>query len=474
MEEQMTFRRNLVAGSYLIICIFLMFTLLGGIGKANKVIADEQPNVTQSQQQSEQLEFELVEGSVFELNEELRNDFVRGQYALCSKQREGAAKTYPAFKSGKPLYGAVHFSGRAAESKSPVRYYFAVDESGGTGKGYDTLYFDRDGDLDLTNDKPLMAIKNPPDGILRRSSSIEKQVCFDNVELTFDFGSAGKCVIEILPLMMIYRGDNQQMSFISTKLRKGEIEIAGAKYDAFLGYSRSIGVPFDQPGTIFFLVPRSDKSPPRWWGGYNLQAIHFIGGKFYRFSATPTGDKLFAQPYEGALGTFEIGAGGRDINGVSMRGSLRSKNTAVAVGGEIEKGWPKFAEKCQVPVGDYLPSYLRITLGRLSIFISDNYHSDGKPRVGREPKVYEIKIREDKPYVFDFSNKPEVLFASPAKDHRVKLGDELLVKAVLIDPNLNIMIRGLDDTTRKHKLDPKVVIKRANGEIVAEGVMPFG
>ena len=69
------------------------------------------------------------------------------------------------------------------------------------------------------------------------------------------------------------------------------------------------------------------------------------------------------------------------------------------------------------------------------------------------------------------------------------MGEELEVKAVLIDPKLDIMIRGLEDTTRKQtqtpdgrplnyqrnlSLDPKVLITRTNGEKVAEGVMPFG
>lgn len=72
-------------------------------------------------------------------------------------------------------------------------------------------------------------------------------------------------------------------------------------------------------------------------------------------------------------------------------------------------------------------------------------------------------------------------------------GDEIEFAAVLVDPNLDIMIRGLDDTSvkvdREYKdsdgkvtrtvkvnksLDPNVVIARADGEIVAEGVMPFG
>jgi len=81
---------------------------------------------------------------------------------------------------------------------------------------------------------------------------------------------------------------------------------------------------------------------------------------------------------------------------------------------------------------------------------------------------------------------------SPAKDYRIKPGEQLTVKAVLIDPELDIMIRRLTDTSRKEKqeettpggrkrtlwrdvsLDPKVVITRADGQRVAEGVMPFG
>ncbi len=81
------------------------------------------------------------------------------------------------------------------------------------------------------------------------------------------------------------------------------------------------------------------------------------------------------------------------------------------------------------------------------------------------------------------------MFASPAPEQRVKPGDTLMVMAVLVDPKLDIMIRRLEDTSRKQtkdalgnalgyernlSLDPTVIITRANGEKVAEGVMPFG
>ncbi len=270
----------------------------------------------------------------------------------------------------------------------------------------------------------------------------------------------------------------------SGMVRRGEIKIDGIEYDVFMAPYR---------GTDFCLIPKNNpQNYPRWLGGDNLKAMHAIGGKYYSFATTPAGNKLLVRPYDGAFGTFEVGAGERDIQEIKMQGSLRSKDTAVAVGGELERGFPKPAKSCRLPVGDYLPAIVTVTFGRLSISVSNNYYSDGQRRRGSRTDVYGIKVRQDKPFIFDFSNKPEVMFVSPAKDHRVKLGRELKVEAVLIDRELDIMIRRLNDTTRKEKkeyatpdgqkrtferdvsLDPKVIITRANGEKVAEGVMPFG
>ena len=271
----------------------------------------------------------------------------------------------------------------------------------------------------------------------------------------------------------------------SGRVRRGEIELDGTRYDVFLG---------PHPRTEFCLIPKSNPQDyPRWLGGDNLKAMHAIGGKYYSFATTPAGNKLLVRPYEGNFGTFEVGAGERDIQEIKMQGSLSSENTTVAVGGNLEDGQSKPAKSCRLPVGDYLPYYLTLTFGRLRITVSNNYYTDGQDRrPSNRPPIYGIKIREDNSYVFDFSNKPEVIFASPAKDHRVKLGRELKVEAVLIDPELDIMIRRLYDTTRKQKreyttsngqkrtieidksLEPKVLITRADGETVAEGVMPFG
>ena len=96
------------------------------------------------------------------------------------------------------------------------------------------------------------------------------------------------------------------------------------------------------------------------------------------------------------------------------------------------------------------PITSRSSTGTCGSSISQNYHSDGKPQdIDRSAWAYGIKIRKDETFVWDFSDPPEVMFASPAKDQTYKRGDEIKVKAVLTDPKLTIMIRGLADADRK-------------------------
>ncbi|MHC4457109.1 MAG: hypothetical protein ACYS0I_08450 [Planctomycetota bacterium] len=479
-------RKKPVLWWYLTVAAIALLCLLGLL--ANYILSQEKAN---------ELVFKLKEVSAFDVIEQ-EDSFVRGQRSDCSDESAAEVKAYPGFKSDKPLYGSVKFGVESGQEDSGILYHFAVDESAGTGKGYDRFYFDINLDLDLTNDLPLSSQQQPPDGaVLGYSlgySWIKRQVCFDYLYVNFDFGPSRKRPLEIMPRLAISYTGYPLMSFVATKVRKGKIKIANQRYDVFLGHDYLIGGLFDQPSTALHLIPKDDSNRQhRFMGADRLRAMHNIGGKLYRFSATPAGDKLIVREYDGQLGMFEVGPGGRDIQEMTVRGSLQSKNTAVVVGGELEHGWLRPARSCSIPVGNYLPNYLTINFGRLSIGISYNYHSDGKPRdrAGR-PKVYGIKIRKDKPYIFDFSNKPDVMFASPAKDQRLKLGEQLMVKAILIDPELDIMIRRLNETSRKEtkeyegpdgekfsyeqnvSLDPKVTITRANGEKVAEGVMPFG
>ncbi|UCG57040.1 MAG: hypothetical protein JSU70_19520 [Phycisphaerales bacterium] len=442
-----------------------------------------------TEERTDELVFDLEEASAFNAHPRISR-FAMGQYASCGFDRQLPAESYPAFESDNPICGEIDFASSNGE------YHFAIDESQGTGQGYDRLYFDLDRDRDLRNDAPRAALKDPPEGVLLGYPDIEQEVCFDPLQIPFDFGADGKRPIEIMPHLVVYGEDRgPRMSFAATRLRKGRLRIGEQDLDAFLGHTYNISGRLDQLGAAFYLVPCDDPGHPfSWWGADILKAMHNIGGTYYSFSTTPRGDKLYARPYSGALGTFEVDAGGRNVQEVTMRGSLRSERTAVAVGEGMERGWPKATKRCRVPVGDYLPAYLRLSLGNLSIFISNNYHADGQPHGGGGmARVYGIEIRKDRPYVFDLSNKPEVIFPSPVNNQRVKVGDELRVEALLIDPKLDIMIRDLDEivraetgesssaesgartvTEQRKSLEPEVLITRANGEKVAEGVMPFG
>ncbi len=254
------------------------------------------------------------------------------------------------------------------------------------------------------------------------------------------------------------------------------VEIEGKEFDVYLGSKKG--------RREFGLVPKvaSGDKAPQWWRADQLNSLHLINGKYYGFSTNKSKDRLFVNEYSDKLGKLIAGKGDRDIAGAQMSGSLESKDSAVAVGPVSETGRTEKTSDCMLPVGDYRPPFMTFDYGRLSFSVSHNYHNDVQGRsMGDRPKVYGIKIRRDKPFVLDFSNKPAVVFTSPAKDQRVKVGAEIKVEAVLIDPELDIMIRRLFETgtdddgkSKKVSLDPKVVITRADGTEVANGVMPFG
>jgi hypothetical protein len=440
--------------------------------------------------QARELTFTLEEVSAFDLIGRA-GEFTRGQRAVCEEKPDANVVAYPSFVSQQPLYGSVDFAAPTARADPATVYRFALDESGGTGKGYDRLYFDLNRDRDLRNDGVVESQKSPPAGALEPYPNIKQQACFANLAVPLPFGSEGQRPLELMPRLIVTNEGYKPLMFVTTKARRGQIELGGKRYEVLLGHNYIAAGWFDQPWTALRLLPSGNQSPPEWWGADRLMAMHQIGDTLYTFSATPAGDKLFVWPYAGPWGVFEVGAGGRSIERMEMRGSVQSPTAAVAVGQASDDRWPTFARQCRLPVGDYQPNLMTVQFGKLSLEISNNYHSDGKPRDAQNrPPVYGITVRADKPFVLDFSNKPAVLFASPARNYRIKTGEELLVKAVLIDPVLDTMIRGLEDTTRKHRetgpdgqprsyetnvsLDPNVVITRAGGEIVARGVMPFG
>jgi hypothetical protein len=381
-----------------------------------------------------------------------------------------------------------------------IRFFFAVDASGAD--GYDTLFFDVNHDLDLTNDPPLRASnKSWPKGLTPWLAA-NNRLMFEELAVPVDFGPGyGVRPAKYLP---IYIKSARTVLFVPLSFRAGRIQIADHQFDAILG-QEMVGDRGRLDGhcfPLYLIEPGNKRTDEKWWaGGDELNTFRFIDGKYYTFSATPIGDKLFVKPYRGELGTLKIGPGPRDIRDCSAEGSITSPMSAVRIGktevGKQEELQP--VTEWPVPVGDYAPYFLSIHYDALTIDIRCNSHADGEfwNHRGR-PQMLPIHIRKDKPFVLELAIKPTFCFPyvrnkliRPEKAMVYKPGEEVNFRAVLIDPVLGILYRGVEDSRRKisrkvdlgdgkkeireenKSLDPVVTITDSHGKVVSEGPMPF-
>jgi len=301
------------------------------------------------------------------------------------------------------------------------------------------------------------------------------------------------CKLEKTTISKLDLEKNRRPSFVRRMerdnredVKEGEITLAGRRFKILLG---------ERPEREFYLHDVEKEFGPYWWGSWSLYSYHKIDNRYYQFANVKGDTKLSARPYKGELGVFRAGKGNRQLEKAEFKGSLKQAGSVAVPVGTINERSPDAVSECKVPAGDYTPYLLYVTYDNLNISVSNNYHTNAQGQSSSEKQtVYGITIRKDQPYVLDFSSKPAVVFDRPGKDKTMfKRGDEIRIAAVLVDPKLDIMIRRLYDTSvkidREYKdpngkvidtfkvnksLDPNVVITRADGEIVAEGIMPFG
>ena len=454
----------------------------------------------------------MREVSVFGKNDiQQRPLLTRGAYAECSTEPDKEVKAYPKLKSKRPLYGKFQFDPDWSHGKS-IEIHFVLDESGDASipeekKGqeaqlspYDRLYIDLNRDLDLTNDPVLKRMKDPPWQALP-PWKVKQRAAFEYVNIDVDYGPGlGVRPFRILPWLTVDEDEGQPhstMHFVATAARQGRIHIGKHECDALLAQPYLVAGRFDLPVTALFLRP-VDSNVNLEYGGFAVNmliAVQRIDGQLYTFAATPLGDKLSVRTYRGDLGVFRVGPGGRNLKEVGFQGSLRSEAMAIAL--SPDRALPKQKQETvgeyKLPVGDYLPWHLWIRYGRLRIGTYNNCRSECvQYDYLRHAPIFAVKIRNDKPFVLDFSNEPTVIFTGPGREKTFKPGDTIKVAAELIDPVLDIRICRLVDTARKKKetirfddgktatyerdlsLDPVVTITNSSGKKIAEGVMPFG
>ncbi len=471
------------------------------------------------------------EALVFDLEEAPTSTFDGYRGFECGSQPDPNIQ-YPSFQSACPLFGSVCMDQKMDE---PSLYAFVLDESGGTGAGYDRLIIDLDHDCNLIHEPFLNTLKKSP--FEGRDYGWTNDTYFQFVTLSRAAGDDGEFYsMEFAPrffprLLPPDLDSSRTLELIPTSFRKARIEIAGQPVDVFMVNSDPMGTRWDRPWTQLSLSNVFSYG----WCGDRLFALRCVGGRDWRFSTTPQGDKLIAEPYTGGYGQFKLESGGRLIFDLKMEGTLSNKELAVPIC-NINKG---SQNSYHVPVGDYRITNLSLDYGSMHMDLLPYPHASKElyePQGGT--LQYGLNISKDKPCVLDFSNPPEIRFVSPRMETCVHPGKTIEVQALLVDPQLGfkfgdlrihppyeiawskvvgiafimlfpILIWSRIQRKRRYwyvptlfgialvgflagaiwlnlhlaaevkvqsftKLEPTVEILRSDGEIVATGIMPFG
>ena len=203
--------------------------------------------------------------------------FGYGQRGLCSAEPNSQVRKYPAFRSAEPVYGSVRFGCGWYEKDAGIEHLYAVDESNGTGTGYDLLYFDADRDLDLTNDSPVRPRAEPPqEGALAPFVPAQAEVCFETVHALFDSGPEQGVACRLMPRLLVY-DEGAVVMFVAETFRKGYIWLEGTLYEALAGFDACVGTRYDWPFTALHLRPWGDAERERGRPGTDrLAAMHRI------------------------------------------------------------------------------------------------------------------------------------------------------------------------------------------------------
>lgn len=110
---------------------------------------------------------------------------------------------------------------------------------------------------------------------------------------------------------------------------------------------------------------------------------------------------------------------GKGINlGDFLRGHMNSKTYAVPIGdldSRKEHDELEACRECRLPVGDYMPSWVTFNYGNLRLFVSESYHSDGRPRDSTRQRQYAIQIPRISPSYSTFPTNRTSCSRFPAK-----------------------------------------------------------
>jgi hypothetical protein len=388
-------------------------------------------------------------------------------------------KHYPQFKSAKPGFGEFTIADAGSPGQEGT-YFFAVDESKGTGTGYDTVYLDANGDLDLTDDKP--AKSHAPSG-----RSTGGDTSFDSITIPAA-GDNGED-IAVAPRMTGFGDGSHGIRFLPATVRQGRVRIAGRTYTISLTRTDNASSRYDVPRTSLRLY-RPDSairigkqtlwyiSPPE-SSEATLRTMYFLHGKWYSFSTTAAGDVITVHPYKGDLGVIRVSHDGNTAGNLIVQGSVMSDSDWLIALPNADPNMGNGAMgETPIPVGDYAPEWIQVRVGQFRLQVQSAHESR---QGGQDAPAYFLKVRKDKPCMLDLASKADIKWLGRDRIHPFLPGNVVSVSPMLTTGDLLIQsVEFAPQVTpggffRSPKaLQATVKIQDSEGKTLAEGTADFG
>jgi len=372
-------------------------------------------------------------------------------------------RKYPQFVSAKPLFGSFFTDIADHEERPDAGRPYAVDESKGTGTGYDTLYLDANYNLDLTDDKPVKGVQ---------SSTEDYRTCFD--EIAVHDGEGGAEVV-VAPRLEEASRVFWLVGFPPRYIREGTVRIGGRECTVTLMGGKSGSGGFDEPSTLMrVVVAASDARIGQTvlWHRYDQSGIQVtlgtrfqLGDEWYSLSATPDGNQVTVHRYRGDFGVVRVSHNGKTAGNVVRGGLLRGRDgmNALLPQGEPSGAAPYEGELC-VPAGDYVPENIGVSVGVPYLFA--RWRPTGEDGVTYADRDYFLKVRKGAPCTLDVESSAEILWGQSDGDKAYTAGDTISVWPRLATKTL--MIQAVIQSPPLAKFYPTILIQDSTGKTIKQ------
>ena len=376
----------------------------------------------------------------------------------CWEGAEDKVARSPEFTSKSPLYGdVVFYRAFTAESRCPM-IPFALDESKGTGTGYDTMYLDANRNADLTDDPVLVGRAEGGDNAtaLHLPAAIRMPMSellgVDNPHLA------------VVDISVIFKPGEDVYGWVALRScwlgeiasNKGKIPFRLVDRTGSGDFGDGPGQFDDGIGDVLALdwSGRADFSSPARLRMHGLrQRAIGLNGKLYTVGCTPSGDCVEIRPFEGQ--TAKIAAEASRIGSADIKISLFRLTGQMGDYSIHANDRP-----IDVPPGEYSLSPVRVTARSLK----------GGECGFRCSLASPIRVSPGKTHVMRVGGPLILRIAPGTPDLTLKRGEMTSIPLALMLPS-GATATGIYGTSSR---PPRFALRSALGKAVQDGGLGFG